>query len=371
MFFSACPLFFRTAFLPYTFLDKSISDKVNILSDINFARTSLIIFKVIEMDADRQEILSRELLERPGALVALESLLMIIIDVSAFAGNLLVCWAVYRNRNLRTATNMYVVSLAISDGLMATLCIPFSIVLLVTGEWPFGFEVCQFYGFFCLFFAMISLILMTAIAVNRYFCVVKPIAYGRFFKVKPTFVSIVVIIAFAASGSGLSLIFGWATYAVHYGKVFCFMQFRISLEEKSYVMFLHFFYMVIPTGVISWTYYNIFKTIKQHKREVNSSHLRRAFSSNVQEIKITKSLFASVVGFALCWGPVVVVNLLSAYTEHKLAIPRPVFLMNIYLAFGSSVINPVIYGVMNSAFRTEFFRVLTFWRRIDRVHPMV
>ena len=323
------------------------------------------------MDADRQETLSRELLGRPGALVVLESLLMLIIDASAFAGNLLVCCAVYRNRNLRTVTNMYVVSLAISDGLMATLCIPFSIVLLVTGEWPFGFEVCQFYGFFCFFFTMISLLLMTATAVNRYFCVVKPNVYRRFFKVKPTYVSIVVIVALAASGAGLSLIFRWATYTLHYGKVLCLLQFRIPLVEKSYLLALHVFYMVIPIGVISWAYYNIFKTIKQHKREVNSSHLRRAPSSNVQEIKITKSLFASVVGFALCWGPVIVINLLRAYTEHKLAIPRPVFLMNVYLAFGSSAINPVIYGIMNSAFRTEFFRVLTLWRRIDRVHPIV
>lgn len=39
LFFSPCPLSLRTAFLPYTFLAKSISDKVNILSDINFART--------------------------------------------------------------------------------------------------------------------------------------------------------------------------------------------------------------------------------------------------------------------------------------------------------------------------------------------
>ena len=294
---------------------------------------------------------------------------MLIIDVSAFAGNLLVCLAVYRNRNLRTVTNMYVVSLAISDGLMATLCIPFSIVLLVTGKWPFGFELCQFYGFFCFFFTVVSLLLMTATAVNRYFCVVKPNVYRRFFKVKPTFVSIVVIVAFAASGAGLSLIFGWATYTVHYGKVLCFMQFRIALVEKSYIMVSEVFYMVIPTGVISWAYYKIFKTINQHKLEINPSGRGRALALNVQEIKITKSLFAALVGFAFCWGPAGIITLLGAYTEYKLAIPRPVFLMYIYLAFGSSAINPVIYGIMNSAFRTEFLRVLTLWRRKDTVHP--
>ena len=51
---------------------------------------------------------------------------------------------------------------------------------------------------------------MTATAVNRSFCVTKPNVYRRFLKVKSTFVSIVVMAAFAALGSGLSLIFGWA-----------------------------------------------------------------------------------------------------------------------------------------------------------------
>ena len=183
---------------------------------------------------NEHNILSHELLERPVALVVLESAVMIIIDVLAFTGNLLVCWAVYHNRNLRTVTNMYVVSLAISDGLMASLCIPFSVVLLVTGKWPFGFEVCQFFGFFCFFFGMVSVLLITATSVNRYFCVVRPNVYKRFFKVKPTFVSIVVILALAASGAGLSLILGWASYFVHYGKVLCFTQFRTTGEEKTY-----------------------------------------------------------------------------------------------------------------------------------------
>ncbi|KAK2553350.1 hypothetical protein P5673_025322 [Acropora cervicornis] len=37
------------------------------------------------------------------------------------------------------------------------------------------------------------LLLMTATAVNRYFCLTKPNVYRRFLKVKPTFVSIIVV----------------------------------------------------------------------------------------------------------------------------------------------------------------------------------
>ena len=100
------------------------------------------------MSAERQENLFRQLQERKDGLVVLESGLMIIINFLAFTGNMMVCWAVYRNQRLRTLPNIYVVTLAISDALMAVLCMPMSVVLLITGQWPFSGAVCQFQGFF-------------------------------------------------------------------------------------------------------------------------------------------------------------------------------------------------------------------------------
>ena len=94
--------------------------------------------------------------------------------------------------------NIYVVTLAMSDALMAVLCMPMSLVLLITGEWPFSSAVCHFQGFFCFFCALYSLLLMTATAVNRYFRVVKPNLYRQRFKVKSTCISVVAMTLFAA-----------------------------------------------------------------------------------------------------------------------------------------------------------------------------
>ena len=121
------------------------------------------------MATQEQEVLSRELRERSDGLVVLESALMIVINFMAFAGNVMVCWAVYRNLRLRTIPNIYVVTLAISDALMAVLCMPMSTVLLVTGHSPFSGTVCHFQGFFCFFCALYSLLLMTATAVKPIF----------------------------------------------------------------------------------------------------------------------------------------------------------------------------------------------------------
>lgn len=322
------------------------------------------------MATAEQKLLSRELQERRDGLVVLESGLMMIINFLAFTGNMMVCWAVYRNHRLRTLPNIYVVTLAISDALMALLCMPMSVVLLVTGQWPFSGAVCHFQGFFCFFFALYSLLLMTATAVNRYFRVVRPNLYRQHFKVKSTFLSVVVITLFAALGAGLSSMTQWASFIVHYGKVICFMNFKSPELDMGYMAYLDVFYIAIPIGIISFAYYNIFKTIRKHNQEMNNARRGSILHLNVEEVKITKVLFASVLGFILCWGPIAVIDQVDSYTGQKAVIPRQVFLLYIYLGFGSCSINPFIYGVMNRAFRSEFLKVLTFCRRNNGVVPL-
>ena len=199
---------------------------------------------------------------------------------------------------------------------------------------------------------------------------VKPSLYCRHFKVKSTFLSIVVITLFAALGAGLSLIAQWATFIVHYGKVICFMEFDTPQIDMGYMAFLDVFYIAVPIGIISFAYYTIFKTIKEHNREMNTTRRGATLSINVEEVRITKALFATVLGFCLCWGPIATIDMVDSYTEHKLAILRQVFMLYTYLAFGSCSINPVIYGVTNRAFRAEFLRVLPFWRRTNEVDPI-
>ena len=324
------------------------------------------------MATAEQEILSGELQERNDALVVLESGLMMLINFLAFTGNMMVCWAVYRNHGLRTIPNIYVVTLAISDALMAVLCMPMSVVLLITSHWPFSGAVCHFQGFFCFFCALFSLLLMTATAVNRYFRVVKPNLYRRHFKVKSTFLSVVFITLFAALGAGLSSMAQWATFIVHYGKVICFMNFKTPQLDMGYMAYLDVFYIGIPIGIISFAYYKIFKVIKRHNQHMMQNNARQGtvLRLNVEEVKVTKALFASVMGFILCWGPIAIIDQVDSYTAHKAAIPRQVFMLYIYLGFGSCSINPFIYGVMNKAFRSEFLRVLTFWRRNSEVIPL-
>lgn len=50
-------------------------------------------------------------------------------------GNVLVCFVVVKNRQMRTVTNMFLLNLAISDLLVGIFCMPTTLVdNLITGE---------------------------------------------------------------------------------------------------------------------------------------------------------------------------------------------------------------------------------------------
>ena len=61
---------------------------------------------------------------RGTTLIIVESCIFVLLNIAALAGNSLVCLAFYRNPSLRTVTNYFVLSLAITDLSMAVLVLP-------------------------------------------------------------------------------------------------------------------------------------------------------------------------------------------------------------------------------------------------------
>ena len=328
--------------------------------------------------------LQPELQARSSAELVIEATIMVLITTTATFGNLMVCWAVFRNKSLRTIPNIYVVALAISDILMATLCMPLSVEVLITSKWMESFNVCQFQGFFSFLFAFTSLQIMAAMAINRYYRVVKPSKYRKCFTARRTIASVIIVIASASIGAGLHLICNWAIYTIHYGKVICFTTFKTLDHDKGYIAFLDACYISTPVLVITICYTKIFRTVRAHKKSLFKERRKKRkdkesdsetsgkrtrenqqgnlpeLQINVEEVKITKTLFVTVLGFVMCWSPIVIIDMIDSYSSHTLDIPRQVFLLWIYMGYGSSSINPFIYGILNRSFRNEFLRIIRF-----------
>ena len=311
------------------------------------------------------ESLSEALALRTEVLVWTETILLAVINFASFFGNLLTCYAVYRNQRLRTLPNMFVIALGVSDILMSIFCMPLSVVTLFRGRWIFGEGFCRFDGFAVLTFAMASLQTMGLIAVSRYFCVVKPQKYAVLFKKQRALLYIAVVWCLAFVGSVPPFFIKNAGFEFQPGKAMCLYTFERNIP---YVIFLELVYIAAPLTVIKICYAKVFYSVSRSNRVFSLENNLHQLRANVEEAKVTKTLAAVVVGFTCCWLPVGVMDYIDV-AQGKPTLPRQAYLTYGFLIYLSSTINPFIYGVTNNQFRREFkailSQILCFWCQND------
>lgn len=101
--------------------------------------------------------------------------LMILLTVF---GNVLVVIAVSTSRALRAPQNLFLVSLASADILVATLVMPFSLANELMGYWYFGEVWCEIYLALDVLFCTASIAHLCAISLDRYWSITQAIEYN-------------------------------------------------------------------------------------------------------------------------------------------------------------------------------------------------
>ncbi|KAK8390052.1 hypothetical protein O3P69_012933 [Scylla paramamosain] len=93
-----------------------------------------------------------------------------LLIVLGAAGNSLVVLAVIRKPAMRTARNVFIINLAISDLLLCLVTMPLTLMELLTQYWPLGDTpfVCRLVGTLQATSIFVSTISITAIALDRY-----------------------------------------------------------------------------------------------------------------------------------------------------------------------------------------------------------
>ena len=105
-----------------------------------------------------------------------------------FVGNFVTLLVMVLNRQMRTIPNLFVASLAISDFCLGAFsAFPLGFTVLATSQWRFSDSTCQYQGYMavtlgCCFDSKT----LTIMAMNRYFWIVKPAKYRRYFAKKKT-----------------------------------------------------------------------------------------------------------------------------------------------------------------------------------------
>uniref|UniRef100_UPI0037E9B642 alpha-2B adrenergic receptor n=1 Tax=Semicossyphus pulcher TaxID=241346 RepID=UPI0037E9B642 len=98
--------------------------------------------------------------------------------IMTIVGNILVIIAVLTSRSLKGAQNLFLVSMAAADILVATLIIPFSLANELQGYWAFSSIWCEIYLALDVLFCTSSIVHLCAIALDRYLSISRPVSYG-------------------------------------------------------------------------------------------------------------------------------------------------------------------------------------------------
>ena len=307
--------------------------------------------------------MSSEIPFRQVGLVILESLTCIVLLILSFVGNVLVVVVVFKKPRLSTTTSLFVAALATTDLINAVIPGPLFLASLITGGIPYSSLGCNISGFFMHFLTLASVSTMGLIAINRYFCVLKPNHYKRIFTLRRSAICLASLWIVIAIVVIFPLIAGWGSMKFSPLMASCSLHFNSLTSETGFTVFVMLSFVLSSFVIVALSYYFVSKSLRQHRNDLfNNRNL------SVHEINLTKTFFVLVASFIVLWLPTFVVVVLFRVVLRK-TLPRQLALAIPYGLLTNSAVNPWIYGAMNPSFRKKFMSILRRSEAPNRVRP--
>ncbi|XP_018550393.1 alpha-2B adrenergic receptor [Lates calcarifer] len=189
------------------------------------------------------------------AAFALAITFMMIVTI---VGNILVIIAVLTSRSLKGAQNLFLVSLAAADILVATLIIPFSLANELQGYWAFSSIWCEIYLALDVLFCTSSIVHLCAIALDRYLSISRPVSYGT--KRTPSRIKAAIIIVWLISAV-ISFPPLLTLDKSEGGEEVCELN-----NERWYILYSTIGSFFAPCVIMILVYVRIYQIAKQHTR---------------------------------------------------------------------------------------------------------
>lgn len=333
-------------------------------------------------------------------------------------GNFTVCAAVFRYRHLRAkVTNIFIVSLALSDLLVAVLVMPWKAVAEVAGFWPFG-GFCKTWLACDIMCSTASILNLCVISVDRYWAISSPFRYERSMNKKVACVMIGITWTVSVVISFVPVQLNWHRAEIGYPAALDLAPHGKSADgscdsslSRTYAISSSLISFYIPVAIMIVTYTRIYRIAQMQIRMITSleraaehaqscrsdvheqfHHLCADISANSyqphirlrpdsrhsnqshgalkvsirKETKVLKTLSIIIGVFVCCWLPFFVLNCAMPFCPgpedrggqwSPYCVSEKTFDVFVWIGWSNSSLNPVIYA-FNADFRDAFLRLL-------------
>ncbi|XP_004681111.2 PREDICTED: melanopsin [Condylura cristata] len=289
---------------------------------------------------------------------------ILLVGLTGMLGNLTVIYTFCRSRGLRTPANMFIINLAVSDFLMSFTQAPVFFASSLYKQWLFGKAGCEFYAFCGALFGITSMITLTAIALDRYLVITRPLATIGVVSKRRAALVLLGVWLYALAWS-LPPFFGWSAYVPEGLLTSCSWDYmRFTPSFRAYTLLLFCFVFFLPLLAIVYCYIFIFRAIRetgqalQTFRACESSsdfpHQRQRLQN---EWKMAKVILLVILLFVLSWAPYSTVALVAfagyahVLTPYMTSVPA-------VIAKASAIHNPIVYAIIHPKYRMAIAQYL-------------
>ena len=185
-----------------------------------------------------------------------------------------------------------------------------------------------------------SILNLTAVSVCRYIQVAKPYKYIEIVTKRRVITAIVTIWLFSITTALLKGVIPRNTW----------------FYQPGYQLLVFFTSFVLPLTGISYCYFNVFREVSRHQRQILGGQPLPKCAGLPADIKAIRTILIVILMFVICWCPFFVVVLANGFCK---------CVTNIYLIsfvkimhYSSSALNPIIYVWHNRGYRKAFIIAL-------------
>ncbi|XP_015116772.1 QRFP-like peptide receptor isoform X1 [Diachasma alloeum] len=297
-----------------------------------------------------------------------------------------------------TPTNIFLGGLATADLILIIFCIPVKVAKLFSYTWEMGWFLCKSVHYMQSVSAICSVLTLTAMSVERYYAIVHPMRAQYTCTISQAR-RIVLITWFASFFLAVPIWFAQTHKEVgeRYKSYWCVRDSDQETLWRIHEVYMLLLVLAVPLVVMAFCYtaicWEIWRVMKR-RYHMTSRHAlnpsttsnnvtngecipmtdrrrsaersrrlrgRRADSRTEMESRtmkqVVKMLVAVVVLFAICWSPMLIDNVLTAYgvlPRLKSGVIKHMNTAFQLMAYFNSCINPIIYGFMSKHFRESF-----------------
>ncbi|KAL4222628.1 receptor [Mactra antiquata] len=278
-------------------------------------------------------------------------------------GNALVIYTLLRHGE-KSATNYFVINLAISDFAFVVIVVPFTATLFALPAWVFGNEMCKITMYMIYVTLHATCLTLMAMTIDRYCAVVYAVQSRNW---RTTGVSIIVCLIVWLVSFLISLPFAifFRTKPVDdVGHEYCEEVWPEPQEVylKVSIIVVVFTTYVVPLAVIIYCYAMILRTLSRNKMSTGNGKTNGILSKKAQQQekrrkRVTKLVASIVIVFALFWLPIHIINLWLKLDLDSFPRTDAVYFLKVFfhtLSYANSCVNPFVYAFLSDGFRKAF-----------------